>query len=190
MKKTVLLALLSFSLSEGMAQNTPATSTTENKPKRYLGMVELGYLHQKKQNDPLTAPTLTVFNGFQFHRLLSVGPTVGLDFYENLIITPVALGLRGTLLDKRVSPFYSVDAGYGTTWFSDEPRRSEHKGGWMINPAAGLRIKAGNETAFLISLGYKVQSATTKEPLAWDNSAFITRDLTFKRLSTRIGFMF
>ncbi|WP_181306340.1 hypothetical protein [Rufibacter sp. XAAS-G3-1] len=192
MKKSLIaLFLLLWVFSRVQAQEKNAAGTF---PGRYQGGIEVGYLYQdNKDNAPSTAdtsPTLTVFNGYRFHRLFSLGATLGLDFYNQVLVTPIALGLRGTLLNTRVSPFYSLDAGYGTTFLSDESDQRENKGGWMFNPALGLRVASGNNTAFAFSLGYKLQRATTKEPLLWNRNSFITEEHSFKRLSARIGFMF
>ncbi|WP_048920045.1 hypothetical protein [Rufibacter radiotolerans] len=190
MKKHILL--LSFLLVwfyGAQAQETPSVATSG---KKYLGMIELGYLYQNNQNNTANSadasPTFNIFTGYQFHRMLSVGATVGLDFYNSLLVTPVALGLRGTLLSSRVSPIYSLDAGYGSAFLSDEPDQADYTGGWMVNPALGLRANTGTETAFTFTLGYKVQRATT-ENTQWNNNV-ITNKFSFKRLSVRMGFLF
>ncbi|RNI30595.1 hypothetical protein [Rufibacter latericius] len=191
MKKSLLaLCLLLLCYTKGKAQENSGQPVP---PSRYLGMVELGYLYQdNKNNAPNTAdssPTLTIFNGYRIHRALSIGATLGLDFYNQVLVTPLALGIRGTLLKTRVSPIYSLDAGYGSTFLSDESNQISNDGGWMINPALGFQVASGNNTAFALSLGYKVQRATTTEPLPW-SSSFVTERHSFKRLSAKIGFMF
>ncbi|WP_207430637.1 hypothetical protein [Sabulibacter ruber] len=195
MKKALFLLpflLLTFLCTQAQETTLVITSSSQASPKRYLGMVELGYLYQdNKNNIPNTAdssPTLVVFNGYQFHRLVAVGLTIGSDFYNNLLVTPVALGLRGTLLNTRVSPYYSLDAGYGSTFLSNESDQLENEGGWMLNPALGLRVQSGNNTALAFSLGYKVQRAqTTNSP--WSGTT-ITDEVSFKRVSVRLGFQF
>ncbi|KAA3438217.1 hypothetical protein [Rufibacter hautae] len=193
---TMLLSLLLMVSLTSSAQNNQVANSTFNgtTASSYVGMVEVGYLYQdNKNNAPNTAdssPTLILFNGYQFHRLFSLGATVGLDFYNQVLVSPVALGIRGTLLTTRVSPTFGVDAGYGTTFLSDESDNIKNKGGWMVNPTLGMRVLAGNNTAFLFNLGYKIQRATTTEPVPWGNNMFITEKHSFKRLSARLGFMF
>ncbi|MBC3541595.1 hypothetical protein ACFSC6_02305 [Rufibacter sediminis] len=197
MKKsfTLLSLLLMVSLSALAQDNSAPGNTAADAPARgYVGAAEIGYLYQSNKNSALngagSSPTLTFFNGYQLHRLFSVGATIGLDFYSQVLVTPLALGIRGTLLKSRISPIYGVDAGYGSTLLSDESNNRENEGGWMINPAVGMRVKAGNNTAFLMSIGYKVQKATTTQTLTWNNNSFITQEHSFKRLSARLGFMF
>jgi hypothetical protein len=174
----LLLSLLLLMCLWAKAQDSP----TAVPAKKYMGMIEIGYLLQQNQNNqPNTSdasPTLVIFNGYRFHRMLSVGPTIGLDFYNAVLIAPVAL----------VSPNYSLDAGYGTTFLHDNPDQSKASGGWMVNPALGLRVNTGNETAFTFHLGYKLQHARTQTTL-W-NGSLINNEYSFKRLSVRMGFLF
>jgi hypothetical protein len=187
-KYALLLSLLVLLCFRTQAQEIPAAAPA----KKYMGMIEIGYLLQQNQNNqPNTSdasPTLVIFNGYRFHRMLSVGPTIGLDFYNAVLIAPVALGLRGSLLATRVSPTYTLDAGYGTTFLHDNPDQSKASGGWMVNPALGLRVNTGNETAFTFNLGYKLQHASTQTTL-W-NGSMINNEYSFKRLSVRMGFLF
>ncbi|MFC6998893.1 hypothetical protein [Rufibacter roseus] len=194
MKKQLTLWCLLLTICSAQAQETSSTpaSAPGNNTSKFTGMVEIGFLYQDLKtnayNDISTSPTFSIFGGYQLHRLLSVGTTVGADFYSNMLITPISLGLRGTLLNTRVSPFYSLDAGYGSATFSSEVERTENKGGWMVNPALGLSVKTGNNTAYVFSLGYKMQKASSK--ITWWNSGFRQDEYTFKRLSVRMGFVF
>ncbi|GGK80994.1 hypothetical protein ACD591_10245 [Rufibacter glacialis] len=196
MKKLFLLLLvwLLVTAASLAQERVPATpSASDATAKKYLGMVELGYLNQSHNDQPLhisvSSPTFTIFNGYQWHRLLAVGTTLGLDFYQEAVVSPLALGFRGTVLPARVSPFYSMDMGYGATFLQKGSDANETRGGFLWNPALGLRVQAGPQTAFAFSLGYKTQRLHTKITNTWDNSV-ISNDITYKRLSVRIGFQF
>ncbi|MBF8962608.1 hypothetical protein I0P70_05060 [Pontibacter sp. FD36] len=185
MKFLYLLTLSLFISGLALAQS-------EEQPlKRYMGAVELGYLYgDNKQHDVnnfVAAPTVEIFNGYRLHRLLAVGATTGFDFYDNLLITPFALGVRGEALDTRISPVYSIDVGYGSAFLSHESGDDSKKGGWMFNPALGFRVRTGNSTAYTFAAGYKTQKAETVS--SWGNS-FTEQKITFKRLSVQLGFMF
>lgn len=157
-------------------------------------MVEFGYLygkvHYANQNTDLSAasPTAQMFNGYRLSRGFIVGATVGFDFYDNILVTPFALSVRGDLLDARVSPTYSLDTGYGSTFMSDESEEQELRGGWLFNPAIGLRVRTGDSgSAFAFNLGYKTQRVTSETD--WWNT-HTENKITYKRLSLRMGFMF
>ena len=124
----LLLFFLSVSTITAKAQNQTAAEA-EYVPKsaeisRYMGSVEMGFLYGKIENpwgNPpsyLASPSILIFNGYRPHRLFSIGLSTGFDFYENILITPIGLGIRGELLNNRISPFYSVDAGHGSGFLS------------------------------------------------------------------------
>lgn len=157
-------------------------------------MVEIGFLYgEKKEGEFKTstaAPTVQMFNGYRIGRLLAVGATVGIDIYEHMIVTPLAMGIRGELLNSRVSPFYSFDAGYAPVFLSYDNHSSveqKNKGGWMLNPALGLRVKTGNDTAFTFGVGYKTQKTETET--AWIHARQVQK-IHYKRMTMRMGFMF
>jgi hypothetical protein len=185
MKFLYLLTLTFFTIGSVLAQSE------EPPVKRYMGSVELGYLSgNNKQHDVdyyVAAPTVKVFNGYRLHRLLAVGASTGFDFYDNLLIIPLAVGLRGEVLDTRISPVYSIDAGYGGSLLSDEEGSVKRKGGWMFNPALGFRVRTGNSTAYTFAAGYKTQKAKIES--SW-GSTLTEQNITFKRLSLQMGFMF
>lgn len=188
MKNLYLFALTFLIPCLAIAQSQEPVS------KPYLGMIEIGFLYGERKseavNSSTAAPTVQMFNGYRFHRLLAVGGTVGIDFYENTIVTPLALGMRGELLQSRVSPFYSLDAGYGPAFQNQEDNQSveqKTKGGWMLNPAMGMRVKTGNSTGFTFSAGYKTQKVASET--VWQH-ARSEQKIHYKRLTMRMGFMF
>ena len=185
MKHLYLLTLFLFTSGLALAQ-------TEEQPiKRYMGAVDLGYLYgNNKDRDTknyVAAPTVEIFNGFRLHRLLAIGVTTGFDFYNNLQIMPFALGVRGEILNSRISPIYSIDAGYGSAFLSHESENEKKKGGWMFNPALGFRVRSGNSSAYTFAAGYKTQQAETVS--SW-GSTVTEQKINFKRLSLQLGFMF
>lgn len=177
------------SVAEVSSQSPSATIS------RYMGAVEWGFLYGKIENpwnNPPTyvaSPSVLFFNGYRAHRLFVIGATLGFDFYDNILITPIALGIRGEVLNTRVSPFYSIDAGYGTAFLSSKSHGRDLDGGWLFNPALGLRVNTGNKTAYTIGIGYKTQRVDTETISGWWASQ-ITQRITYNRLSLRMGFMF
>lgn len=167
------------------------TSEAPDTPKRYVGIAEIGYLYGATHNSgfsySIASPTVQLFNGYRFHRLLAVGGTVGFDFYDNVLVTPLALGLRGELFNSRISPVYGLDVGYGSTFLSDEGSERKIDGGFMFSPSAGIRVRTGNSTAFTFGVGYKSQRVKT-DTSWWGNRT--EQKINYKRLSLRMGFMF
>lgn len=199
-KKTVLLILyyLCSVFSSAQAQTIVDAETLLQKPSaatsRYWGSVEIGFLYGKIENpfnlppDYKASPSVLLFNGYRAHRMLAIGLTTGFDFYENILITPIGLGIRGTLLSTRVSPFYSLDAGYGSSFLSGKGSGERPEGGWFINPSLGLQVSLDSKTALLFGLGYKQQRVATEVQDWWGGT--ISQRITYNRLSLRIGFMF
>jgi hypothetical protein len=137
--------------------------------------------------------TFQHYTGYNIHKAISVGATVGFDYYRSNIITPLALGVRATLLpSRRISPIINFDGGYGFIWNNDNDKtlKQNKQGGLMINPSAGLRIKLGDDGNSLnIGIGYRVQ----KSQLVNNRPAeqyFETENRAFNRLSIRLGFGF
>jgi hypothetical protein len=186
MKKLLLLPFLLLQLSWCAAQSPDAIVSVPEK--RFMGAVEIGYLYgsakHSDQNLTVASPTVQVFYGYRFGRLFSLGATTGMDFYDNMLVTPLALGMRGEAFDTRVSPTYSLDVGYGSAVLSEGGASS---GGWMYNPALGLRVNTGNATAFTFGAGYKVQRVE-RESSSW--GTITQQKINYRRLTLRLGFMF
>jgi hypothetical protein len=194
----LLLYLNSIITSSAQGQGSSAAEAfpqTHTVSSKYMGSMEIGLLYGKIENpfnNPptyLASPSVLMFNGFRQHRLFVIGITTGFDFYENILITPIALGFRGELFNTRVSPYYSIDMGYGATFLSGkgfEEKRPE--GGFLLNPVLGLRVNTGNQTAFLFGLGYKRQRVDWESVSLW--GVRMDQRITYNRLSIRMGFMF
>jgi len=142
---------------------------------------------QKRQN--LTGQS---FNGIQLRPKLAVGTTVGVDWYNAALITPLAAGVRYDLAQpgrKNLRVFTSLDTGYGFTWLNEDPTGYKTKGGWMIAPGIGFRIGRPQNTNFILSLNYKRQEASASKPLGWNELAkHETR--VYNRVALRVGLSF
>lgn len=188
---SLYLAIAGLCTAQVQEKYLTVATTPPDVPNRYMGMVEIGFLYGKTGNtdfsSSVASPTVQLFNGYRFQRLLALGGTVGFDFYNNVLVTPIALGIRGELLENRVSPVYGLDVGYGAVLLSDESNEQKHDGGWMFSPSAGIRVNTGNSTAYTFGIGYKTQRART------ENNWWGTRTeqkINYKRLSLRMGFLF
>ena len=66
--------------------------------------------------NPTTHFTFQTYIGMKVYKNLSIGATVGLDWFSNFQVLPISLGLRNIFGDtktKRVKIFTGLDAGYG-----------------------------------------------------------------------------
>ena len=124
--------------------------------------------------------------GYQFNQYLSVGGGVGMDIYDKEYF-PVYADFRGYILNKKVSPYYAFQAGYGlsTDIFNLNSSNISHSGGMMIHPSIGLRFASFRSTKFIMEAGYKFQwDQRTNERRGWVDK------IIYKRLSLKIGVLF
>lgn len=131
-------------------------------------------------------------SGIKLNRLLGIGIGLGMENFKpydgHAPTFPIFVELRGYLLQKNISPFYSLGLGYGFTGkrrnfvIFDGP--DEHwKGGWMAQGHIGYRI---GKHAF-VQLGIRLQRKTRIwEQFGWDNLSGVDRIL-HKRLDIGLG---
>lgn len=129
--------------------------------------------------------------GYQHNRWIGAGLGIGIDAYEmgsSHNVIPIYLEARGYFLKKKVSPFYSMNLGYGIALKDQNSGITEAKGGLMYNPSLGYRFGGHPNANFTLALGYKVQKATYISP-GWDGSRFENK-YTFKRVNLKFGMLF
>jgi hypothetical protein len=148
------------------------------------------YVGNEDVVDSKTSLTVQTFNGVQLNRKLSLGVTLGMDWYKAALVNPIAGGVRYDICGrKNVQLYGTVDAGYGFTWFHDDSEGFETKGGLMLNPGIGLKVGKPGNAAFTIGLTFKRQEArVTKVPL-WDQRERF-EDRVYNRLALRLGISF
>jgi hypothetical protein len=157
----------------------------------YTNETEIGTMWARANFFSPVALTVQTFHGVQFDGILSMGLTAGFDEYFGLRVIPIAVGSRGTLPGKKVSPYLGVEVGYGFTWFEKQTHTEWHDGGVVFNPAIGLRWKAGGEDRYLINIGYKRQVVAqhTSNPSLGPES-YNTSQYTLNRMALRFGMIF
>jgi hypothetical protein len=139
-------------------------------------------------NQRTTSYTLQMVSSLQLRPELAIGAGVGIDAYNNYVISPVYLRLHGTLFNKLISPLYMLDTGYG--FYSHVFNESnDGEGGLMINPAIGLSIRTGRSSSFIINVGYRQQHVRRINSFGVPGEGLIEKS-TFKRISIRAGFIF
>ena len=139
-----------------------------------------------------TTVTAQTFNGVLLRPRLAVGATVGADWYNTALITPVCAGVRYDLArpnQKNLRVFSSLDAGWGFTWLNEDPTGYETSGGWTLSPGVGFRIGKPTSANLVFSLSYKRQEADAEKPLFWSELAkHETR--VYNRMAFRLGVSF
>ena len=131
----------------------------------------------------------TVF-GYQKNRLLGFGIGSGIDFYQpggREMVVPIFAEVRGYLLPRNVSLYYSVRGGYGIAVKGRNIDVWGSENGWMFNPALGWRLGGRQGMNFTLDLGLKFQKASFDYRWGSERS---TLDLVYRRLDMRIGFLF
>lgn len=192
MKKIIiaLCCLLSFCT---YAQEKPADKPTK---KWYVNHTEIGVMMGRNNPDGFNRANLSLqtFNGYRLCSELAVGLTIGADWYTAMLISPVAVGVRYDLSkQKKVTPYLSLDSGYGSALLNKTTDNLSYKGGIMVNPAAGLKFRLSDETALVFNVGYKYQEASMVqdygELTGWGTQYSETK-YNFNRFLVRVGVSF
>ena len=139
--------------------------------------------------------TIQTYNGIKVYKNLSVGATVGVDWFSQYQIVPVSLGLRVSSGDsklRKVKTFAGIDAGCGFMWLNEKSNeRQEIDGGLALSTMVGLLIPTGGNANFILSIGYKrnlYHSKVLMGPLVFP---YITEtDHNLNRMAVRFGVNF
>jgi len=158
--------------------------------KGLYGYAMIGGLFEKKHNEWSQEDHAISVNfsvGYHLNSKISVGLGTGYDDY-NVAIIPLYFELRGDLLDKSVTPYYKISAGYGftaPTLVQKDNEQASYKGGILVHPSIGLKFYTRMNQAWLIDFGYRFQRYN--EQFVWDSSPL---RWTLRRTTLRIGLEF
>ena len=133
--------------------------------------------------------SIQTFNGIQLKNGFVPGITLGADWYGNSQFFPVMAALRRDVFKKqrRVSPYYSVDAGYAFRGFGYD---KDLQGGFVWSAGGGLRINTGNSTGLTLSVAYKQQNAYFTAPIDGVYTLAQREDRVYNRIALRMGICF
>ena len=160
---------------------------------KYFNNTMVGVLSGKMADDvePVASLSAETVNGVFIYPFLATGIGVAYDQYYTTATLPFFISVRGDLLSNSFTPFYFVDAGYGSAWDTRETNIWEDlevKGGFMFHTGIGFKMYSGNRVNVMIALGYKYQKSEYRIN-EWNGALRVT-DRTFKRLSFRLGIGF
>ena len=205
--KKILMLLLSFVCTLTYAQEAKKQSSFKNFVKeKHVNYTDFGGLFGKSYyitnvsnyNLPVKASTnftIQTYNGVKVYKNLSVGTTVGVDWFSQYQIVPISLGVRVSSGDskvKKVKTFAGIDAGYGFMWLNDKASdNQEINGGLALSPMVGLLIPTGGNANFILSIGYKrnlYHAKITTGSLEYPYTTEI--DYNLNRMAIRLGINF
>ncbi|MEZ4827220.1 MAG: hypothetical protein R3C61_13225 [Bacteroidia bacterium] len=111
--------------------------------------------------------------GYRFNQYLGVGLGGGIEEYETGILAPVFAEVSGDFLQKRNTPFYLVQAGYGfgvdNSWITDD-----FDGGLMYYIGTGVKRHTRSRFESTIGMGYK-SNQLTESLIEWTATGEILR---------------
>lgn len=143
-----------------------------------------------------TSGLLHTINGYQFNRYLGAGLGIGVNKYGNYITMPVYASVKGYLFDKKVSPFYYGDVGYGFAWRTNRNddifELDNVKGGYYWQLGVGYQVNFYG-SSLVLALGYSNQDSTADYIYyrPWDiDDVVISERRVLRRFALSIGFLF
>ncbi|MDR0332749.1 MAG: hypothetical protein LBI15_04725 [Dysgonamonadaceae bacterium] len=100
--------------SGNVRNNNVGERPTFNKPRGYMGTIELG--SGFVDGTDITNVSLSVVNGYRFLPQFALGLGVGIENFNGYKYTgnsvPIFLHLRSDFLDRKVSPYIVINYGY------------------------------------------------------------------------------
>ena len=146
--------------------------------------------------DENTSGSLQTINGYQFNKYLGTGLGIGVNKYGNYLTLPIYATVKGYLFDKKVSPFYFADIGYGFAWKSnnneDMFELTDVQGGYYWQLGLGYQVNFYN-SSLVFTLGYINQDSKADyiyyRPWDVDNVEVSERRI-LRRFSLTVGFSF
>lgn len=140
--------------------------------------------------------SIHTINGYQFSQYLGTGLGFGLNKFGNYLTLPIYATVKGYLFDKKVSPFYFGDIGYGFAWHNNKNEDvfqvEDMQGGLYWQLGLGYQFNFYN-SSIVIALGYLNQASTIEytyyRPWTIDNVA-TSEERLIRRINFSIGFLF
>jgi hypothetical protein len=143
-----------------------------------------------------TSFTVQTINGYQFNRYLGTGLGLGINKYGNYLTMPIYATIKGYLFDKKVSPFYFADLGYGFAWQTNKNENmfelDNVQGGLYWQVGLGYQINFLN-SAMVFTLGYSNQDSKADYTYyrGWDiSNVEVSERRILRRFAISIGFLF
>jgi len=119
--------------------------------KGFAGSLGFGYCFAVPDGEGRGLIKFNLINGYRFNPYFSFGLGVGVRYSpwaSDEALIPIFLATKINFLNKKVSPFLSIDIGYHLYVPHIEGS------GFMLNPTIGICKKTGDKTSFNFGIGY------------------------------------
>ncbi|WPP50788.1 hypothetical protein [Catalinimonas niigatensis] len=144
-----------------------------------------------------TNMSLQTVNGYAFNPHLMLGVGTGFDKYGDFLITPLYVSVRGLIMERKTSPFYYFNGGWGFMWQPEDTEWLNYQdsgGGYHFQGGLGYQINM-QESALTFSAGYRLQKthmAYTMDGWDWSGPTEITiaEERLLRRFALSFGFTF
>lgn len=167
------------------------------KEKGFINMTEFGILsgandEQGANPQRYASFSFRTFNGYQPASGFAIGLTTGADWYNNAILSPIAVGIRGDFARTRITPFYQFDIGGSFVWQAEQDEIETAKGGFLLNTGLGLKVRLPSQAALTVGLSYQFQKFETRfQEFTWGGNWVETVERReYNRIALRLGFGF
>ncbi len=132
--------------------------------------------------------------GYMFNPLIQTSLGVGYMQYDPITTTAFFARLHGAVPKWKWALMYFMEAGISylrTNRFDFGIEYHDAKGGFMMHPGVGIqrRLRTG---AISFQIGYRIQRAEFDYSVQefWGGTLRVQENVTYRRLSTAIGFTF
>jgi len=137
------------------AKTTYPAPSKFNKPRGYLGLVEVGAGSWTRNED--FSRSVTMVNGYRFFPQLALGVGTGFESWgDGDVAMPLFLHLRSDFIKNKVSPFVAMNfGGYVPLDSYYEGAMFEFQGGVSFNVGRRFRMTVGASLAMCEYYGYE-----------------------------------
>lgn len=153
---------------------------------------------QDSNNYGYTNVSFHTVNGYTLNNRLMLGLGTGLDKYGDFMMTPVYASIRGLIIERKVSPYYYLNTGWGFLWNPKDQEDwidyQESHGGFYLQPGLGYQINM-KESALTLSAGFRFQKTSMSYTMrGWDwggqSETVIDEERLLRRFVVSFGFTF
>ncbi len=153
------------------------------------------YCEQLAQRRENIAISLRTVHGYRFFPYLFVGGGAGFDRYTGHFqsYVPLFARLQSEFLKRKITPFVSVDAGYG---FLVQENKQEglkftrSQGGVYVATAAGVRFYTQSRISVTLNVGYALQKSRSTFRYEYEGSPVYDIYRTYQRMTAGVGVVF
>jgi hypothetical protein len=170
-----------FSKEVARDRRNDYTNYSSRRKSGYIGILDVGYALGTGDYG-LNFINLTMVNGYKFNPYFSLGFGTGIRYYldEDAILMPFFINFKVNFINKAVSPYIALNAGYSFNASNDF-----ESVGFLINPSIGVHFNIVNNFGINIGIGYEGQWAEVYEHYYYDPVSKAISGISFK-----LGFVF